>query len=295
MPKYFEYFPKVPYLFGNKTEDVQVLTDITTRIGIPDIVKNAYSLVDEYNIKDNETPEMVSYRFYGTVDFYWVLLILNNIIDPKLDWAISDDSLYEMIEDKYSGVSLFFDIENTDSYLNFSKNISSGYYIEDPTSNERVKILSWNPTLSLLEVESFASLDESLLGTTNINVYENSNTPTIYTTLKYLSRVVYDNTESLKHFRDSVSLLNVDPYANLSTYKTDGVVVVSTSSSQTILSSYIKSNENAIIEAGLDIVTNKSFEFEKNEEKRKIKIIKPEFIVQLASGLKQVLENKVGT
>ena len=44
--------------------------------------------MDLYYVKDGETPESISYDFYDTVEFYWTILLVNEIIDPYHDWAL---------------------------------------------------------------------------------------------------------------------------------------------------------------------------------------------------------------
>lgn len=31
---------------------------------------------------DRRRPDIISYRFYGTVDYFWIILLANNVLDP---------------------------------------------------------------------------------------------------------------------------------------------------------------------------------------------------------------------
>ena len=54
-----------------------------------------------YVIVENETPEMVSYNFYGTPLHHWVILLINEIVNPREEWPISETQLLEKIALQY--------------------------------------------------------------------------------------------------------------------------------------------------------------------------------------------------
>jgi len=54
----------------------QLITDFLRRVKVRDGIKNQTASFDKYRIVAGETPEMVSYRFYDTVDYYWVILLM---------------------------------------------------------------------------------------------------------------------------------------------------------------------------------------------------------------------------
>ena len=65
--QYFEEYPKIVYdLVGRG--DYKVVTDLLRRVKVRDGVKNNVSLFDKYNVKDGETPEQVSNKFYNSED-----------------------------------------------------------------------------------------------------------------------------------------------------------------------------------------------------------------------------------
>lgn len=55
----------------------------------------------QYNVIDGERPEMVAYKLYKRVDYHWVLLMINNIIDPYTDWLIASSAFDVYVDDKY--------------------------------------------------------------------------------------------------------------------------------------------------------------------------------------------------
>ena len=99
---FFKQFPRTAYIIDD------------TAINIPDIFRRvaANSLIDNmtimnlYDIQDAERPEHISYDVYGTTDYYWVILIANNIIDPYHDWPKSTTDLRQFAEQKYGAANL---------------------------------------------------------------------------------------------------------------------------------------------------------------------------------------------
>lgn len=57
-----------------------------------------------YTIKDDETPEILSDRLYGSVRFWWSVLLLNDIGDMFSEWPLSEDALERLVAEKYWGL-----------------------------------------------------------------------------------------------------------------------------------------------------------------------------------------------
>ena len=79
MAHYFTYFPQMLYdAVQDGTTSPVLVTNILRRVKVKDSIKNDVALFDKYRVKAGESPEMVSMRFYGTVDYYWVVLLMND-------------------------------------------------------------------------------------------------------------------------------------------------------------------------------------------------------------------------
>ena len=97
---YFRRFPLLGYTLDDG-QSFSVVTDILKRIVPSQQTKENYSLIEEYDIKDGETPEIVSHKFYGVSDYHWIILILNDILDPRFDWPLSDQQIFSYTIAKY--------------------------------------------------------------------------------------------------------------------------------------------------------------------------------------------------
>ena len=80
MPQYFTYFPKMYYdAVQDGTTSPKLVTNILRRVKVRDGIKNETAMFDKYQVVAGETPETVSYTLYETVDYYWTILLMNNI------------------------------------------------------------------------------------------------------------------------------------------------------------------------------------------------------------------------
>ena len=79
------YFDKLPvtYYTLDDARSVQLVRNIFLRVIITDEIKNNYSVYDEYDIQDGETPEILSSKIYGNSEYHWLILHMNEIIDPR--------------------------------------------------------------------------------------------------------------------------------------------------------------------------------------------------------------------
>ena len=99
------YFSKMPYLAYtlDSGKTYNVVSDVLRRIAVNEQTKENYSLYEEYTVQDGETPETVSFKYYNDPQYHWVILLLNDIIDPRFDWPLTETQLYDYVNNKYSG------------------------------------------------------------------------------------------------------------------------------------------------------------------------------------------------
>lgn len=116
MPKYFESFPKRQYDIDN-TGDVKVVTDIFRRLKVRDGIKNNIAMFATYDVEDGDTPESISYKHFGSTDYFWVICLMNDISDRYYDWPLSNSSFEEYVTQKY---------DNPQAIHHYEKNQSSG-------------------------------------------------------------------------------------------------------------------------------------------------------------------------
>jgi len=143
---YFKDFPYTYYTLDDR-QTIDVVTNILTRNVITDEVKTNYVLYDEYDIKDGETPEILADKFYNNPQYHWVILLLNEILDPRYDWVLSTNNLIKYCQSKYDNIYATHHYEDADGYIVNStepgSTAISNYTYEDRLNENkrRIKIL----------------------------------------------------------------------------------------------------------------------------------------------------------
>ena len=108
---YFDKFPKIEY--GEDT-----LPDITINFKINEKIKTSAETYELYRLSENEKPEDVAYRVYGDVTFHWVVLLMNDIIDPMGGWFRNDEEMEAYLATEYdTEIEAVHHYEDEDGYV----------------------------------------------------------------------------------------------------------------------------------------------------------------------------------
>ena len=103
---YFQYFPTVMYDPVSNGENAKLVTNILQRIRVRANMKKNIVMLDQYDIKENETPEIVADMHHGSPYYHWVVMILNDISDVHHDWPKSTRQMQKYVSIKYSSSQL---------------------------------------------------------------------------------------------------------------------------------------------------------------------------------------------
>jgi hypothetical protein len=97
---YFSFFPKLVYdLVGDKTD--KLVTDLFNRLKIREKILNELTLYSTYDVLDGDTPESLAYKYYGSTQYHWIILFINNITDRYYDWPLTIEQFEIYLNDKY--------------------------------------------------------------------------------------------------------------------------------------------------------------------------------------------------
>jgi len=110
MKPYFSPFPTMFYdSFINKQE-LKFVTDIFKRSKATTAALSDRVVWYDYIISDGETPEILSYNYYNSVNYHWVILLTNQIQDPQWDWPMSTRVFNKYISKKYGSVEAAYQL-----------------------------------------------------------------------------------------------------------------------------------------------------------------------------------------
>lgn len=97
---FFRNIPLINYSL-DAGQTAFLATDIFRRVKSDyDNVKTSLAY-DEYDIREDETPEILADQLYNNPQLHWIILVVNEIIDPRWDWPLDTQSLEDFITEKY--------------------------------------------------------------------------------------------------------------------------------------------------------------------------------------------------
>ena len=117
MAKYFNSFPLTQYNLSGQNGNTTLVTDIFRRVKARSKIADNVTLFDKYDVAEGETPESVAYKAYGSADYFWVITLVNNIVNRYYDWPLDEFSFQQFVKDKY---------DNPDGIHHYEKVQSSG-------------------------------------------------------------------------------------------------------------------------------------------------------------------------
>jgi hypothetical protein len=57
-----------------------------------------------YIVKDGERIENLAYDLYGSAEYHWVIILINNIINPRVEWPLSSADLHKLVAAEYENI-----------------------------------------------------------------------------------------------------------------------------------------------------------------------------------------------
>ena len=198
---YFANFPKIQYQF-DADGNFKVGVDILKRIAIRENIKDDFSVWEEYQVTDGDKPETIAHKLYGDPTLHWVVLFMNDIINPYYEWPMTYHELNRLVDKKYKGQAFFVNVDNAEGY-----NFKEGDIISQGTKT--AKVLGWDHALFKLVVTDLSrpfSVDKEI---------------TSENTTATLKRIVLQNKSALHHFEDSDGL-TLNPYEHIESYVSGG-------------------------------------------------------------------------
>lgn len=100
--QFFRFFQFTTYDIAN-TATTTVLTDITQHARIAERLRQYESSFYEYVIQEGERPDTIAEKLYGSVDYTWVILIVNNILS-LYDWPLTYSEFNAYLTSKYGSI-----------------------------------------------------------------------------------------------------------------------------------------------------------------------------------------------
>jgi hypothetical protein len=109
MSNYFKQLPNV-YVrtssYRQNSVDPYVLAkNIFRRIAIRENLEDIILGFSQYTVRNNDRPDQVALEYYDSMQYDWVVLLVNNIINIYDEWPMNEHELQQYIERKYQNGS----------------------------------------------------------------------------------------------------------------------------------------------------------------------------------------------
>jgi hypothetical protein len=130
----FAYYPKIAY----KIDDYNYLkaVDINVVSKVKDYITQYRSIgYTPYVVQDGESPDYISYKFYGNPGYDWIIMLTNNVHSMYDDWPRNSETFKQYVIEKYG--SLQTAMSTTKYYYDSSRNIIDVLEYTSLPSNSR--------------------------------------------------------------------------------------------------------------------------------------------------------------
>lgn len=309
MAKFFDLFPTIPFDIAQQRNNANydVVTNIFFRLRfIREVLSNASSYY-EYIVKDTDTPEILAFNIYGDAEAHWMILMANDIVDAQYDWPLSYDRFNNHLYDKYrlAAANGNTAVANTISqssvlawtktnYHHYEKVVNRTESLSGITTETRFQISYNSQSDGILTITSangdftigeqvYVSSDNTIANiyfTANVTSWSSGNGRiSIANTIKdpiksILFTTIKGNTSNIQGTVSSIDYPTVPFDYYLSLPETQAFQTINMSAGKSVFETINR-----------DAISYYDYELQKNEDKRTIKIIKPEFYSQITDEL----------
>ena len=95
--EYFSSFPQIVY-------NSDTIKNITVRLDFLNRIKNNAALFQYFILQTGQRPEDIAYAYYGDPNLYWIVLWMNDVVDPYYGWLLTDTQVYNYALQKYTDI-----------------------------------------------------------------------------------------------------------------------------------------------------------------------------------------------
>jgi len=287
----YDKLPRVNYItpYGYRE-----MSDITVRFKVEQTVIDEGAYPINVTINDTDRLEVLADRVYKDSNMNWVVMSLNNLINPYYDWVLSSNSLDNYVNEKYPGYTLFLtDVGGTKAfegsfrtndivYATTQTNASLQPSIQSSLMNARV--VEYDPQYCRLVMDF---TQKTAWIPAEGNYIAGANTNALGVTTYYVARIgkVIESPYAAHHFENSDGEI-LDPRVPSSLHgeflsaSSFGFTFGATPLGRYVLEDYTN-----------ELVTNRDYEISQNDEKRNIVLVDGRYLRDVNRDVENFLRN----
>lgn len=96
----FNYHDTILYTLTNNEKQI-LIRNIMKKVNIRAKVKGTTESFIEYKLTDFDRPETIAHKVYGSMNYHWVILLMNETCNPYYDWVLSQREVEKLTEKRY--------------------------------------------------------------------------------------------------------------------------------------------------------------------------------------------------
>lgn len=289
---YFTHFPSIGYTVDENKAKLIKAKNILVRAKFSDYVKANNSILLSYRIREGERPDTIAATAYGRADLHWIILLFNEIINPYHDWPLEQNDFDAMISLLYPGTVLYVRDDSV-QYEKGSVTTNIPFFEQGSKiyqNNVSATVVSYNSTFGQLIVDDIEG-GEFQVSTTDaqgvklgVEINQTNslgNSITALVTKKELTPY------AVHHFQDEngdwldprtrfIPTVGATNGVSYRPYQDIPKSLINLYSDPTVDASGNPTQESIVVAS--KVITNMDYEYNKNEAKREIKILRPAFL-----------------
>ena len=287
----YDKLPRVRYITPQGFKDV---SDITTTFRVYDNVVREGAYPNEVAVPETDRPDIFSHRIYGNSRMHWLLLNMNQLVNPFYDWVLGPASFDNYMEEKYPGYTLFLLDVTTATPFKGSFRTNDMIYSTGVTNAaaqpayvselKNARVVSYDPSYCRMVIEF---TQKSAWVPAEGEYIAGKNTNAIGEETYYVAKIgkAIESQYAAHHFENSDGeLLNPTVPASLhgKYISTDdlGFTFGATPLGRYILNDF-----------GDYTVTNRDYEVEQNDDRRNIKVVSRRYLDNINRDVETLLNN----
>lgn len=287
---YFANFPKLIYSTSLGIKNFKLVPNILARVNFLKGILTNTQIYYSYDVKEEEKPEDVAFRFYQDPMKHWIILLANEIIDPQYDWPMSERNLNEFINKKYSSYELLLDSSEiySDEYqigeIAYQGSTIDASYFEST-------VVSYNNVDRILTVNSISDV---FANNTTITGASSGVSHKIVGTKCNNDGLIWSQT-NISHYQ--VTEVKRNSYDEIETTESYTVSIQDYNHSSGDIIPRVTESDSYQLNDGSVLSINREFspvyyydyEVQKNESRRKISVPRPEYVSRIEEQFKRIM------
>lgn len=109
-------------------QDFHQVSNLLLAAKFKEVLRKNAAFFYPYTVHDDDRPDIIAHKYYGSPNYTWVIFFTNNIVDPLYDWVLPYPDFIDYLKAKYGS------LEYTHQNVKYRYN-NRGYIIDEETYN----------------------------------------------------------------------------------------------------------------------------------------------------------------